>query len=249
MWSRKTISKILLACFSLTLLSAGMINTVTAAQTNTTKVQQNQPQKIYGRVTDVINITGYTYAEVDTGKEKVWAAGPVAPLKTGDMIAFTSEKPMQNYYSIAIGREFPLIYFIKRYSTDKGASITASANTTTTASPHSQIKQQKSIKPVQGVNKVAGGNTIAEIYSDKNKLKGKTIRVRGKITKYTANVMGNNWLHIRDSSTLDDLTVVTTGTSAIGEVVIAEGKLELDKDYSYGYIYPVILVDATITKE
>ena len=93
-----------------------------------------------------------------------------------------------------------------------------------------------------------GGNTIAEINIGKQKLKGKTIRVRGQVTKFTPNVMGKNWLHVRDSSTLDDLTVISKSTVAIGDVVILEGKLALDKDYGYGYVYPVILEDTKITK-
>ncbi len=242
---RTNFSIILLACFSLSLLNAGLINTVYAEQSNTKEVQQNDPGKIYGKVTEVIDITGYTYAEVDTGKEKVWAAGPVTPLKTGDMISFSSQMPMQNFHSKSIGRDFPVIYFINRFITDKGAL----AATSTTASPHGQVKQQQIIQPIKGINKVEGGNTIAEIYTDKSNLNGKTIRVRGQVTRFTADILGKNWLHIRDSSTLDDLTVTTNGKTAVGDVVIAEGKLELDKDFNYGYFYPVILEDATITKE
>ncbi len=231
---------ILLACFSLSLLNAGVINTVYAAQKNTKEVQQNDPGKIYGKVTDIINVTGYTYAEVDTGKEKVWAAGPTTPLKTGDMISFSSHMPMQNFHSKSMGRDFPVLYFINRYFTGKEALIAASA--------YAQPKQQQIIKAIKGINKVEGGYTIAEIYTDKSSLNGKTIRVSGQVTKFSANIMGKNWLHIRDSSTLDDLTVTTDGTIAVGDVVITEGKLELDKDYGYGYLYPVILEGATITK-
>ena len=239
---RTSFSIILLACFSLNILNAGVIKTVYAATAEDTKgVQQNEPGKIYGKVTDIIDVAGYTYAEVDTGKEKVWAAGPVTPLKAGDMVSFSSQMPMQNFHSKSIGRDFPVIYFINRYSTDKESMLTTS--------PHNQIKQPQTIEPIKGINKVKGGNSIAEIYADKTDFGGKTIRVRGQVTKFTANIMNNNWLHIRDSSTLEDLTVITKATVAVGDVVIAEGKLELDKDYNYGYFYPVILVDATLTKE
>ncbi len=253
MMSRTNFSIILLACFSLSLF-----NTVYAAQDNTKEGQQNDPQKISGKVTEVIDIAGYTYAEVDTGKEKVWAAGPVTPLKTGDMISFSTKMPMQNFHSKALGRDFSVIYFINRYITDKEGSATpsvapsvaTSATTSKTASPHGEINPQQEIKPIKGINKVEGGNTIAEIYSDKKNLSGKKIRVRGQVTKFTPNIMGKNWLHIRDSSSLDDLTVITAeGKAAVGDVVITEGKLELDKDYNYGYFYPVILEEATITKE
>ena len=238
---RTNFSIVLLACFSLSLLNAGLVNAVYAAQNNTKQVPQNAPQKIYGKVTDVIDIAGYTYAEVDTGKEKVWAAGPPTALKNGDMISFSSSMPMQNFHSKAIGRDFPVIYFINNYITDKETSKMASA--------HTQLKQQQTIKPIKGINKVEGGNTIADIYNDKSALNGKTIRVRGQVTRFTANILGKNWLHIRDSSTLDDLTVTTSDTAAVGDIVISEGKLELDKDYNYGYFYPVILEDSTVTKE
>jgi len=248
MMSRTNFSIILLACLSLSLF-----NTVYAAQDTTKEGQQIDPQKLSGKVTEVIDIAGYTYAEVDTGKDKVWAAGPVTPLKTGDMISFSSKMPMQNFHSNALGRDFPVIYFINRYITGKEVSATPSATMpaaiSKTASPHGEINPQQEIKPIKGINKVEGGNTIAEIYSDKKNLSGKKVRVRGQVTKFTPNIMGKNWLHIRDSSSLDDLTVITKDTIAVGDVSIIEGKLELDKDYNYGYFYPVILEDATITKE
>lgn len=230
---RTNFSIILLACFSLSLLNAALVNAVHAAQ--------NNPQNISGKVTEVIDVAGYTYAEVDTGKEKIWAAGPPTALKNGDMISFSPSMPMQNFHSKTIGRDFPVIYFINNYITDKTTPKTAAA--------HSQLKQQDTAKPIKGINKVAGGNTIADIYNDKSKLGGKTVRVRGQVTKFTANIMGKNWLHIRDSSTLDDLTITSKDTVAVGDIVISEGKLELDKDYNYGYFYPVILEDATVTKE
>ncbi|MCK4674610.1 MAG: DNA-binding protein [Gammaproteobacteria bacterium] len=238
---RTHFSIILLAGFSLSLLNAGIINHAYAAQENTKEVQQNDPGKMYGKVTDVIDVTGYTYAEVDIGKEKVWAAGPTTSLKIGDTVAFSSQMPMQNFHSKSLGRDFPIIYFINRYVTNK--------ETLTTASAPVQPKQPQKIKPIKGINKVDGGFTIAEIHTDKSSLKDKIIRVRGKVTKFSAGIMGKNWLHIKDSSTLDDLTVTTNDTTAVGDIVIAKGKLELDKNYGAGYLYPVIMENATITKE
>lgn len=231
---------ILLASFSFTLTNAGIVNSAYAEQKDAKENQQTTSNRIHGKVTDIIKAAGYTYAEVDTGKQKVWAAGPVTPLKTGDMIAFSTRMPMKNFHSKSMKRDFPIIYFVARFITDKAAA---------TALPHNQIKKKQGSKPVKGINKVKGGNTIAEIYARKQKLKGKIIRVRGQVTKFTAGVMGKNWLHIRDSSTLDDLTVTTDSTVAIDDVVILEGTLVLDKDYGYGYFYPVIMEDVRITKK
>ena len=233
--------KIPLAFFIFGLFVTGLMNTADATQDNSKAVQQYEQKNIHGKVTEVIEVAGYTYAEIDTGQEKVWAAGPPTELKKGDMISFSSQMPMQNFHSKAIGRDFPVIYFVGDYITDKSTPVATS--------PHAQIKQQQETKPIEGIMKVEGGYTIAGIYADKNKLKDKTVRVRGQVIKYTANILNKNWLHLRDSSTLDDLTVTSTSAAAVGDVVIAEGKLELDKDYKYGYLYPVIIENATITKE
>jgi hypothetical protein len=262
-------SVILLVCFTFVLLMTGVINSPFSEQKDTKEEQQIAEQKntkeeqvveqknikeqqqvasnrIHGKVTEVIDVTGYTYVEVDTGKKKVWAAGPVTPLKIGDTIAFITKMPMVNFYSKSMQRDFPIIYFVGRFITDAETPANKAA---AIAAPHAQINQEQMAEPAKEINKVESGNTIAEIYTQKNDLKGKTIRVRGQVTKFTAEIMGKNWLHIRDSSTPDDLTVTTDGTAAINDIVIIEGKLELDKDYGYGYKYPIILEDAKLTKE
>jgi len=142
---RTNFSIILLASFSISLLNAGIISAVYAAQENTDEVLQNDPGKISGKVTDVITAAGFTYAEVDTGKEKVWAAGPgVTPLKKGDIVAFSTEMPMQNFHSKSLGRDFSVIYFIKRYITDK--------ETLPIAAPRGLIQQQPVIKPTSNTS-------------------------------------------------------------------------------------------------
>ena len=133
--------KILLICFSLTLLHAGAINIVSATQGSTAEVVHNKSQTMSGTVTEVITSAGFTYTEVDTGKEKVWAAGPgFIALKKGDLITFSSEMPVKNFHSNSLGRDFSVIYFIKQYITDKGIP--------TIAVPHGQIEQQQKIDSV-----------------------------------------------------------------------------------------------------
>jgi len=236
----------LLTCFSFSLLTSGIINTAHAEQKIAEEKQQTSPKTIYGKVTDVIESAGYTYAEVDTGKDKVWAATTTSTVKIGDMIAFSTEMPMENFHSKSMKRDFSVVYFVNHFITDKE---TQTVEATAAASPHGQTRQTQAALAIEGINKLEGGYSIAEIYTGKQDLNGKTIRLRGQVTKVNNNVMGKNWLHIRDSSTLDDLTITTDSKVAIDDIVVIEGKLSLDKDYSYGYVYPLIVEDARITKE
>jgi hypothetical protein len=237
---------LLFACSSFALLNTGINSYAHAYQNNIAQVKQEKPNRIHGKVTDVREAAGYTYAEVDTGNEKVWAATSTTPVKIGDTIAFTNEMPMKNFHSSSMNRDFPIIYFTSEFITDAASQAGAGAER---VSPHTNSTQASATGAIKGINKVEGGNTIAEVYEGKLKLNNQVVRIRGRVTKFTADVMGKNWLHIRDSSTLDDLTITSVSTVAVDDIVVIEGKLALDKDFGYGYVYPLIVQDASVKKE
>ena len=228
---RTRLSAMLFFFLSFAMSNAAIMNSAFAEQ-------KPVASSLYGKVMATMDASGYTYAEVDTGVGKVWAAGPVTPLEIGDMIAFPTVMPMKNFHSKSLNRDFEMLYFVNAFSGDKKAS----------AAPHDQIKQATAAQVIKSIDKVKDGHTIAEIHNDKNNLVGKTIRVAGQVTKFTANILKMNWLHIKDNSTGDDLTVTTKDTVKVNDVVVIEGRLELNKDYGYGYLYPLIVVDAKVTR-
>lgn len=104
------------------------------------------------------------------------------------------------------------------------------------------------------VEKAAGANgfTVAELHGNREKLDGKTISVRAKVTKVSAGIMGKNWLHLQDGSGdsakgSHDLTVTTQDLPALGEVVTITGTLRKDKDFGGGYRYDAIVEDGTVS--
>jgi hypothetical protein len=89
--------------------------------------------------------------------------------------------------------------------------------------------------------------TIAKLLENKKDYKGKSVRVKGMVTKYNPGIMGKNWVHIQDGTDYKDsfdLTITTDGTASMGETVTYEGKIALEKDFGYGYFYDVIMEDA-----
>ncbi|MEO1881880.1 MAG: hypothetical protein ABGX37_09270 [Methylococcales bacterium] len=225
----------LVVCFSFGILNLSSINPAYA-----------QPQTDVGtlqaKISDIINVANYTYVEVDTGTDKVWAAGPVTTLKKGDTVAFSTAMPMQDFYSESMGRNFKQIYFVSRFMTE-----TEPRTLPDKPPADAQIKKLKT--SFANIARVEDGNNIAEIHAEKAKLNGKIIRVRGQVTRFAEDVMGKNWLHIQDNSSFDDLTVTTDNTVAVGDVVVIEGELELDKDFDYGYVFSLIVQSAKVTKE
>lgn len=89
--------------------------------------------------------------------------------------------------------------------------------------------------------------TIAKLLADKKSYAGKVIKVKGQVTKYNAGIMGKNWIHIQDGTEYGDgfdLTVTTDISVSVGETLTFEGKIALDKDFGYGYVYNVIMEEA-----
>jgi len=95
--------------------------------------------------------------------------------------------------------------------------------------------------------------TVAEIVTKRVALKGKTVLVRGKVVKFTPEVLGKNWIHLRDGSgsasdNTHDVLVTTKDQARIGDVVVAKGVVQTDRDLGSGYSYKVLVEDATLQK-
>lgn len=96
------------------------------------------------------------------------------------------------------------------------------------------------------------GKTVQEVYQEKAKLNGKRVTLRGKVVKYSEAIMGKNWLHLRDGTgkePANDLTVTTQAKTKVGDTVLVEGTIWLDKDLGAGYKYDVIIEDAKVKIE
>jgi hypothetical protein len=89
--------------------------------------------------------------------------------------------------------------------------------------------------------------TIAKLLTNKKSYSGKIIKVKGSVTKFNPQIMGKNWVHIQDGTEFEggfDLTITTDQQASIGETITFEGKIVLDKDFGYGYVYSVLMEEA-----
>ncbi len=105
------------------------------------------------------------------------------------------------------------------------------------------------------VEKATGdqGFTVSELYTEGEALEGQTVRIRGQVVKFSPAIMGRNFIHLQDGSGVEaDLThnLVVTSQEAVepGVIVTVEGTLAANKDFGAGYIYTVIVEDATVVE-
>ena len=213
------------------------------------------PGSVNGTVVETMNTGGYTYVQVDTGKEKIWAAAPEFQVKVGDLVTVPTGMLMRNHHSKTLNRTFEQIYFVGKISVAGADQSTPQvpASAKTAGAPHENIvPDAPSDMDFSGIKKPEGGKTVAELYAEKDSLAGKEVTVRGKVVKFSPNIMGTNWIHLQDGTGgegTNDLTVTTDAKVAVGDTVLVKGVLAADKDFGYGYKYAVIVENSNVTVE
>lgn len=80
-----------------------------------------------GKVVQLLQGGGYTYAEVESGNgEKVWLAGGQIDVKVGDAVQWGDAAVMTNFASKSLGRSFDRILFVNAWG-PVGAAVTGVA--------------------------------------------------------------------------------------------------------------------------
>ncbi len=229
-------------------------------------------ESVKGTVLETIDAAGYTYMRLKTSKGEVWAAVTKATVKKGSEVTIADAVRMDGFESKTLNRKFDHIVF-GRLSTgttagpdlppfasghgappgrgtpiDKQAQPTMAEQHAAAASGPADVGKI-SVKKAEG----AEGKTVAEIFSQKVSLKDSAVAVRGKVVKYNQGIMGKNWIHLRDGTGSrekrnDDITVTTSDSAAVGDIILVRGTVHVDRDFGAGYVYPVIIEDGKVSK-
>jgi hypothetical protein len=149
--------------------------------------------------------------------------------------------PAGNFTSKELERTFETIYFVGRIDKESSSSVSEQNPQSPHQKPAVETKEI-SIEPIEG------GISIAELYSNRTAYANTVVRIKGQVTKVNLGIMGKNWIHLQDgtggNSGSNDLLVTTQETVALGDIVIFEGTIALNKDFGSGYSYEVLMEDA-----
>ncbi len=206
-----------------------------------------------GKVVETMDAANYTYVLLDIGKQKVWVAATRFAVKKGDSVTVADAMPMRNFHSETFKRDFDVVYFTGHAEVNgKAPAPKVPAGELPPNHPAIPGQTVKTAPDFSSIKKAPDGKTIAEIYSGKTQLKGKQVKVRGKVVKYNPEVMGKNWLHIQDGTgetDSKDLTITTSSKAKVGDTVLVTGKVALNRDFGSGYHYDLMLEDAKVKVE
>jgi hypothetical protein len=201
-----------------------------------------------GKVLERLEASPYCYLRLQTAKGEVWAAVPEAKVEKGTEVTVVSPMLMSNFESKTLKRTFAEVYF--------GTLASAAAAAPPAGNPHAGMPATSGPVEVGKVEKATGpdARTVSEVWAQKASLKGKTVTIRGKVVKYSAGVMGKNWMHLQDGTGdakqgTHDITVTSLDEAAKGDTVTIKGTLRADKDFGSGYTYALIVEEAKVQKK
>jgi hypothetical protein len=195
-------------------------------------------------VKEIIQASNYTYMKVIEGGKEDWIAVNKQDAKVGDIYYYEKALQMTNFKSKELDRMFDMIYFVTELSKDPKMISGQSA----AMPPHSgrvQNGQREDIK----IQKAQGELTIAELFKNHTLYTGKKVKITGVVVKVNNGIMNRNWIHIQDGTNdagSFDLTITSQDNVKVDDKVTFEGTIAVDKDFGAGYVYDVVLEDATL---
>lgn len=190
-------------------------------------------------VLEVLPTDKYVYMRVKEGSEEFWVATGKKEVKIGEKYFYKNGILKRNFESKEYNRIFDKVYLVSNIvAANHGGNMNANLNANT-ESQSSEIK----IESVE----VPGSIKISEIVNNPQKYKGQSIQVSGTCTKLNPNIMGRNWIHLKDGSA-DEYDFVITSDAAVpeGHTVTLKGDVALDKDFGAGYMYKLIVENGEI---
>ena len=205
-----------------------------------------------GKVLETMDAAGYTYIQVDTGSEKFWAAAPQFAAKVGDDVVVPEGMPMPDYHSKTLDRTFDIVYFVPNVLVGGASNLSGDMPADHPSTDASKTVVETTDVDLSGITAAEGGVTVADVFAKKAELAGKSVAIRGKVVKFTPEIMGKNWIHLQDGSSDSgkyDLTITTQEQVNVGDVVTFEGTIALNKDFGAGYAYEVIMEEAILQTE
>jgi hypothetical protein len=194
-------------------------------------------------VYEVLPTEKYVYLRAKEDNEEYWVATGKQNIEVGTKYFFKDGLLKTNFESKEYNRTFDKVYLVSKLVPENHAQQSSNEN-----SPAIKIKPLEI--ELKRINKVNGSISIKEVVQNAASLEGEEIQITGECTKLNANIMGRNWIHLKDG-TLDNYDFVVTSDQAIpeGHVVTLKGTVARNRDFGSGYRYELLIENASVVRE
>ena len=203
-------------------------------------------------VQEVLQVESYTYLNVLEEGAKKWLAVPKMEANLGEVYYVQDGMEMYNFESKELDRKFDTVYFLRYITRDN--LVDPELGLKDSKDEGNQVLKKESKLPTLDrieltLDGFEGGIQIAELFENKSQYAGKKVKIKGEVTKFSSQIMGKNWVHFQDGTEFEgafDLMITTAENVQVGDVVVFEGLIALDKDFGAGYFYELIMENGKI---
>jgi hypothetical protein len=190
-----------------------------------------------GEVLEAQHVDAYTYLRLRTAKGDVWAAVARVPVHPGSKVTIFGPAEMRDFESRGLGRTFDTIYFGVLGVEASGTGAPSGAGNQPVGAP---------VTPAEGPE----ARTVAQVVGGRLALQGRHVAVRARVDRVSRNVMGMNWVHLRDGTGTPaegnyDVVATSRESPDVGEVVIARGIVRTDVQMGMGHAFKVLVENAS----
>ena len=200
-------------------------------------------------ILEVIQVKTYTYLRVKEVDDEKWMAVPSTTVNVGDIYYYKGGMEMPNFKSNELKRTFKSVIFLGSISKSQTGNDKVSYSHNDIGK--NNLKNSIKDRPIN-IEHSKGVISISELLKEKKNLVGKKVKIKGKVMKFNSQIMSKNWVHLQDGTDFNgkiDVTITTSEVANLGDVLIFEGLVSIDKDFGYGYFYDLIIENAVILNQ
>ena len=216
-----------------------IIKEITEKQASDTKMNPVVNKKLHQvKVKEILPASKYLYLFVQENLDEFWIAVRKQDIQIGETYFYNGGLLKTNFKSNEHNKVFDKIYLV--------TNLVKSNHGDHVNEKKMDLKDTKTVKNTK-TQEVKGSIKISELVNNQKKYEGKIVQISGQCSKTNPNIMGRNWIHIKDGS-MDNYDLVITSNTFVkeGTFVTIKAKVTLDKDFGAGYSYKLILEDGTI---
>ncbi|MBT8220557.1 MAG: hypothetical protein KJP00_12075 [Bacteroidia bacterium] len=195
-------------------------------------------------VNEVLPTEKYVYLYVTEGKETFWIATQKMNASIGEEYIYKGSVRMTDFRSEEHDRIFEEVYFVSEI-------IPAAHGMEDISKSGSKDQLGKNMDRSMDVQDIAveGSLRIADLVANPEKYENQDVQISGQCTKVNTEIMGLNWIHLKDGSKDDfDLVITSSEMVEVGKIVTMKGKVSLNRDFGAGYRYDIIIENAKIVQ-
>jgi hypothetical protein len=196
------------------------------------------------KVIEVLPTSKYIYLRVSEGEEEFWIATGKQEVSVGQEYVYRGGLLKTNFESKEYNRVFDKVYLVSNI-------VSANHGKEVKIETHSKEPGLRSTvnEELTTAIKIPGSKTIKDIVTNASKYEGEVVQLSGKCVKINPNIMGRNWVHLKDGSYDEyDLVVTTQAPIPEGHVVTMKARVALNQDFGAGYRYDIILEDGELIR-